>query len=78
MAILKYYGAIAEATNCFEEQISVTNLKVADCVALLNKKYNLNRIQVNVALNKNLVEVDSTIKLKDSDEIAFLPPFAGG
>ena len=78
MAVIKYYGAIAEATQCNEEKIIVTDLNVSGCIALINEKYNLNAFEVNVALNQNLVEIDSTIKLNDSDELALLPPFAGG
>lgn len=78
MAVIKYYGAIAEATQCSEEQIAIKDLMVLDCIALLNEKYNLSAFEVNVALNQNLVEIDSTIKLNDSDELALLPPFAGG
>ena len=78
MAVIKYYGAIAEATQCNEEKIIVTDLNVSGCIALINEKYNLNAFEVNVALNQNLVEIDSTINLNDSDELALLPPFAGG
>ncbi|WP_299108474.1 MoaD/ThiS family protein [uncultured Winogradskyella sp.] len=78
MAVIKYYGAIAEETKCSEEQMAVSDLKISDCMALLNKKYNLNAFEVSIALNQNLVEIDSTIKLNDSDELALLPPFAGG
>ncbi|MUU79143.1 MoaD/ThiS family protein [Winogradskyella endarachnes] len=78
MAVIKYFGAIAEVTNCNEEQIEVSDLKVSDCLELLNEKYNLNTIDVSVALNQNLVDRESTIKLSDNDEIALLPPFAGG
>ncbi|WP_299098272.1 MoaD/ThiS family protein [uncultured Winogradskyella sp.] len=78
MAVIKYYGAIAEATKCSEEQLTVSDLKISDCLALLNEKYNLKTFDVSVALNQNLVDIDSTIKLSDNDEIALLPPFAGG
>ncbi|MDN3491894.1 MoaD/ThiS family protein [Winogradskyella bathintestinalis] len=78
MAIIKYYGAIAEATQCNEEHIAVADLNISDCVELLSAKYNLNAFEITVALNQNLVDIDSTIKLTDSDEIALLPPFAGG
>ena len=78
MAVIKYYGAIAEATQCSEEQIAIKDLNVSGCIALINEKYNLNAFEVNVALNQNLVEIDSTINLNDSDELALLPPFAGG
>ena len=78
MALIKYFGAIAEAAQCSEEHISVSGLNVSTCLDLLSRKYNLNAFEVNVALNQNLVDVDSTINLNDSDEIALLPPFAGG
>ena len=78
MAIIKYFGAIAEAAQRSEEQMAVTDLNVSDCIALLNEKHNLKTLEVTIALNQNLVAIDSTIKLKDSDEIALLPPFSGG
>ncbi|WP_178987175.1 MoaD/ThiS family protein [Winogradskyella schleiferi] len=78
MAVIKYYGAIAEAVKCSEEQMAVADLNISDCMALLKEKYNLHALEVSIALNQNLVEMDSTIKLTDSDEIALLPPFAGG
>ena len=76
MLKLKYFGMIAEAINKSEEDfIFVENL---DALTLeLKEKYpKLNDLNYKFAVNQTLVATN--IVLKESDEIALLPPFAGG
>lgn len=74
---LKYFGMIAETTGKNEEVlevaqgISVQNLKDQQI-----KNYGISDAEsVQVAVNQN---IDQETELKEGDEVAFLPPFAGG
>ncbi len=76
---LKYFGLLAEITHCNEEQMELT----ADVNTLLGLKSAVEhrfpvfqKTAYSIALNQALCNDD--IALKDDDEIAFLPPFAGG
>lgn len=74
---IKYFGLVAEAAERFEEileldgAITASELK-AQC---LNGLAIADKDSVQIAVNQNL---DDTITLKDGDEVALLPPFAGG
>lgn len=74
---VKYFGMIAEAAGKNEELISVSEgVSVSELKKRQTEKYNIaDQDSVQVAVNQNL---DSDVKLKDGDEVAFLPPFAGG
>ncbi len=74
---MKYFGMIAEAAGKNEELISVSEgVSVSELKKRQTEKYNIaDQDSVQVAVNQNL---DSDVKLKDGDEVAFLPPFAGG
>lgn len=76
MLKLKYFGMIAEATGKVEEDFScVKNL--SDLTIKLELKYpKLKELNYKFAVNQSLVPND--IIIKDNDEIALLPPFAGG
>ncbi len=78
MVIIKYFGAIAEVTQCNEEKISVTDLKISDLIDLLCSRYDLKEDQMHFALNQNLVHLNSDTIIKDGDELALLSPFSGG
>ena len=76
---LKYFGLLAEITPCNEEQMELT----ADVNTLLVLKSAVEhrfpafqKTAYSIALNQALCNDD--LALKDDDEIAFLPPFAGG
>lgn len=75
---VKYFGEIAEATSCQEEQLVTQSDKLSDLIEELSNKYNLNRFPLIVALNQNIVDLDEDIKVNNNDELAILPPFAGG
>lgn len=74
---IKYFGMIAESAGRTEEvldvdpETSVQELKIQQI-----EKYKISDPEaVQLAINQNL---DHNIKLKEGDEVAFLPPFAGG
>jgi sulfur-carrier protein len=76
---IKYFGLLADFTHCNEEQVELT----ADVHTLLAlKKWIEHRFPAfpktaySIALNQALCNDD--LVLHDDDEIAFLPPFAGG
>jgi len=74
--IVKYFGAVADITQKKEEQFSV----VASLYELRSKielQYpEIKAIPYSLALNQSIVKED--IALNENDEIALLPPFAGG
>tara|TARA_R110002020_G_scaffold387546_1_gene598201 strand:+ start:3948 stop:4184 length:237 start_codon:yes stop_codon:yes gene_type:complete len=78
MIHVKYFGMIAEATNCSEEKIAMESQKLADLLQKLTIKYKLDELPLNVAVNKNIVDKNSDYTINENDEIAILPPFAGG
>ena len=78
MIHVKYFGMIAEATNCSEEKIALESQKLADSLQKLTIKYKLDELPLNVAVNKNMVDKNSDYTITENDEIAILPPFAGG
>ena len=78
MITVKYFGEIAEAINCNEEQISTKSDNLSELIEQLNDKYNLERFPMIIALNQNLIELSNDITIKNNDELAILPPFAGG
>ena len=74
---LKYFGVIAESAGKSEE---VIELEQGSSVKALKdqqiKKYQIqDAASVQVAVNQDL---NNEVELKDGDEVAFLPPFAGG
>ena len=78
MIKVKYFGMIAEATSRQEEIIHAANEKLSTILKRLIDKYNLKPYTLNVAVNKHLISKTEEVIVKDNDEIAILPPFAGG
>jgi len=73
---VKYFGLIAEITACEKETILFTKSNVSEFLELLYKKYqNLENKDFQVAQNQELVTQDALIT---GNELALLPPFAGG
>lgn len=74
---IKYFGLVAEAAEKSEEvmelngQLTASELK-AQC---LNGLSIVDKDSIQIAVNQNL---DDKTTLKDGDEVALLPPFAGG
>lgn len=74
---LKYFGMIAEAVGKENEEIEFTSSSVEELDKVLKNQYaKLSSMNYKVAVNQSFVE--PTTLLKDNDEIALLPPFAGG
>jgi len=73
---VKYFGLLAEITNCSEETIDFSKKTVKDLLMLLNKKYpELKDKDFQVAQNNEIVLKNTLIS---ESEIALLPPFSGG
>jgi len=74
---IKYFGLVAEAAGKNEEVFNFEGTLTSG--ELKNKCLDQLSIQdrdsVQVAVNQNL---DDTIEIKEGDEVALLPPFAGG
>ena len=73
---IKYFGLIAEITNCSEEQIEFSGKTVMELKEQLFQKYEaLKNKDFQIAQDNELVENETEII---GIEIALLPPFAGG
>jgi len=76
MLKLKYFGMIAEATEKTEEEFILTK-DITALAAELELKYpKIKDSNYKFAVNQSLIS--ENINLNDNDEIALLPPFAGG
>ncbi|WP_291102824.1 MULTISPECIES: MoaD/ThiS family protein [unclassified Flavobacterium] len=76
---IKYFGSLVDITKKKEEQIVLENDKIS--VAFLKSKIEvayegMQNVTYSIAVNQSLSGLDVTIM--NQDEIAFLPPFAGG
>jgi len=73
---IKYFGLLAEVTNCQEEYVNSSLSSVNDLLDLLYIKYpELKNIDFQVAQNNTIVTLGNKL---ENTEIALLPPFAGG
>ena len=74
---LKYFGVIAESAGKSEEVLELEQgLSLRELKDQQIKTYQIqDAASVQIAVNQNL---DNEVELKEGDEVAFLPPFAGG
>jgi molybdopterin converting factor small subunit len=74
---IKYFGMIAETTGKNEEALEVNEgISAGELKARQIKTYQIpDPESVQLAVNQNL---NTEVELKEGDEVAFLPPFAGG
>ncbi|MCX2743852.1 MoaD/ThiS family protein [Mangrovivirga sp. M17] len=74
---IKYFGMIAEAAGKNEETLEISEgMSVSDLKDQQIKKYQIpDPESVQLAVNQDL---ESSVELNEGDEVAFLPPFAGG
>ena len=74
---IKYFGMIAETTGKNEEALEVNEgISARELKARQIKTYQIaDPESVQLAVNHNL---NTEVELKEGDEVAFLPPFAGG
>ena len=73
---IKYFGLLAEVTQCNEELFEFSGSNVAALREALYIKYPLLNGK-NFQIAQNQVLVNNDIKITEK-EIALLPPFAGG
>lgn len=73
---IKYFGLLAEITQCNEEVIECSYALVSEVIDMLFIKYpKLKTLDFQVAQNQEIVSRKSII---NETEIALLPPFSGG
>ena len=73
---IKYFGLLAEITNCDQETLEFSKSQVSDLLDELYIKYPLLKEKdFKVAQNHEIVSNNSEIT---NLEIALLPPFSGG
>jgi len=73
---IKYFGQIAELTQKAEESLECSESFISDLVDQLISKYpDLKNRDFKVAQNQELVSLET---LLTGEELALLPPFAGG
>lgn len=74
---IKYFGMLAEFAEKTQEVLEVTpGTSVQELKEQQIKKYQIPDPEaVQLAVNQNL---DDEVQLNEGDEVAFLPPFAGG
>jgi len=74
---LKYFGMVAEAIDKAKEEVEIQHRTIADLDGELKRKYpQLTTMNYKFALNQTLAGMNEIIK--ENDEVALLPPFAGG
>lgn len=78
LVTVKYFGMILEQVHLAHETLELKeNTSIQELESLLLERYpSLENMTYNIALNLSIT--DKTTLLKDGDELAFLPPFAGG
>ena len=73
---IKYFGVIAEITQCHEEVLEFSKSSVDDLLNVLFDKYpEVKMKDFQVAMNNEIVSKNTVVS---ESEIALLPPFAGG
>jgi len=74
---IKYFGAIEEVTGIARESVSLDSSDSLEAIKqqLLSKYPGLEQLSFQIAVNQSLAD---SATLKNGDEVAFLPPFAGG
>lgn len=76
--VVKYFGALAEQTGQNQDVFDLKGQEITlnELKTFCTNKYALADFnQIQLAVNQELAE---NVQLKDGDEVAFLPPFAGG
>lgn len=73
---IKYFGLLAEITQCSEETLEFSKATVSDLLELLYEKYpDLKDKDFQVAQNLEIVSEEANLL---NTEITLLPPFSGG
>lgn len=75
--IIKFFGIAAEKTGQKEITLGDTGITVAALRMQLNEKYpSLKHVNYKIAVDEQLATEETTVA--NAQEIAILPPFAGG
>lgn len=76
MLKIKFFGQLSDISGC--ENIEIQNLKNSDELVLkiLEDYPKFKNQKFSISINKKIIS--SNQSLNSGDEIAFLPPFAGG
>ncbi|GAA3556155.1 MoaD/ThiS family protein [Snuella lapsa] len=73
---IKYFGLLTETTQCHEESINFSGDLVSELLETLFSRYpDLRLKNFQVAQNQALVSLNTKLS---GNEIALLPPYAGG
>lgn len=73
---IKYFGMLAEVTGCTSEILELQEVPLSGLKEVLFEKYpELKTKDFRIAQNQELVSDDTKLT---GQEIAILPPFAGG
>ena len=73
---IKYFGLLAEVTQCSDETLEFSKSSVSELLDVLFEKYpNLEDKDFQVAQNHEIVSKETFVS---ETEIALLPPFSGG
>jgi len=73
---IKYFGLLAEVTQCNEEQFEFSGSNVSELREALFQKYE-SLTKKNFQIAQDQVLISNETKITET-EIALLPPFAGG
>lgn len=73
---IKYFGLLAEVTQCNEEQFEFSGNNVSELREALYQKYEMLNLK-DFQIAQNQVLVSNEVEITEA-EIALLPPFAGG
>jgi sulfur-carrier protein len=79
MILIKYFGLLVDVTAKNEECISIDSKEITlyQLKSKLEKKYpEIKNTIYSFAINQSIT--NGNVVLKNNDEIALLPPFAGG
>lgn len=75
---IKYFGSVAEATGKDQESMELPAPTTVHAIneALKAQYGNLGKLKYRIAVNQELVAEQHEVN--NNDELALLPPFAGG
>ncbi len=78
MIHVRYFGQVAEQTNCASETFEVPVDGFLELKNRIIEQYQLDPSSIQFAINHRMVQTTKHISLSEDDEVAVLPPFAGG
>ena len=77
MLAIKYFGMLAESTGVAQEELEFSEGTVADLRSIILERYPaLEKMNFQIAVAQSIAE--NHLMITGNEEIALLPPFAGG